>query len=791
MRNHGIVKRSAVAVAIVWCFAADPVRPAAAFEPAQEAAAGGEGCACEARLLTVDGRQRLYRVCAPDAVDTQRPVILYLHDRGGSAAASCRGSRWHELGAEKGFITVYGQGCNRADEECVQSRPSGWNAEAVDSGERIDDVAYLRAVVSDVSTVAKVDPTRIHAVGLGEGADMALLLACRAADVFAAIAPINGAPKFAGCGAGEHLSVFPVHGERDDIAPWEGCCAAPLKIGRAPHYVQGCGEFATCRSGVEWSPPVLTGDHPVAALLGFDDLPGLDGVAQDICKGGFGGFEPRDCPDGIPSGVGRCYGVETCGSGPGPVRSEILGLVLAKGRHDLPSLDRQIDLQAYVWRRLETARKALFTVSCPHTVAEVYATPIDPAIPNGTIQRCAPLPSLSKAEIAAAIEPGSPGLVVKTGVSQLLVSYRTELVPGVPAVTTAVLVLPDEALPGPLPVIVGGHGLAGIADACAPSLVSGVKRVTHGWASVGYPSILPDYAGLGGVGVQPSFSTVSVALSLLDGARALLGATRSGATDGRVALVGHSQGGGGSLIAQGLARHYAPDLELAAVVSAASGYEPANPLVSARFPDDDITGGDGAERAIAAAGVYSAFAAVAGEAKAAAVFQPAIRLFTVTVLKSYCLEAIPILNCSGPQLAALCAANRYTPPRTVGEMFTPEALAGIVACLDKQPACTPESKAVVDLLDFNKTPLDPDGPDPLLLAGSNDTVFPPERMACSVRTIEQGFGLNPQVCVSADDHNSIVATQLAFEQEWVKAKLAGDDLPVCPQTLTLPPCPLP
>jgi poly(3-hydroxybutyrate) depolymerase len=401
---------------IMLCFGAYPVAIASADDVMDEAAMAAGGCSCEATTLTVDGRRRMYRVCAPEASDTQLPLIVYLHDGLGSAADSCSRSRWHELGTEKGFITVYGQGCDSGEEECVKSRHNGWNNEAVDSERAVDDVAYVRAVVTHVSTQKKVDPTRIHAVGLGQGADMALLLACRASDLFAAVAPINGAPKFVECAASNQLQVFPVNGEKDDIAPWQGCCAARLK-GRSPHYVNGCSAFQTCGGGVEWSPPVLTGDHPVAMMLGFDDLSGLEGVARSVCGSGFAGFTPRDCPGGIPPDAGTCYGVETCGMGPGPFHGEILGLRVAKGRHGLQSLDRSFDLRAYLLERLENARKALFSIACNDTIEDVYGTPIETAlgVPDGTVLRCAPLSRLTAEVLTQQLVAQGYNVPVHTG----------------------------------------------------------------------------------------------------------------------------------------------------------------------------------------------------------------------------------------------------------------------------------------------------------------------------------------------------------------------------------------
>ena len=62
-------------------------------------------------------------------------------------------------------------------------------------------------------------------------------------------------------------------------------------------------------------------------------------------------------------------------------------------------------------------------------------------------------------------------------------------------------------------------------------------------------------------------------------------------------------------------------------------------------------------------------------------------------------------------------------------------------------------------------------------------------VACSVKNMEQSFDLRPDVCVSSNTHFDIAQAQTAYQLEWVKAKLAGDTPPPCPENLTLPACP--
>ncbi|MGF1639945.1 MAG: PHB depolymerase family esterase [Rhodospirillales bacterium] len=759
------------------------------------ATAAAADCPCPSGEVTVDGRPRAYRVCVPADADDRLPVLMHLHDQGESAERACQSTGWHRLGSRAGFITVYLQGCAADGGSCTDSDGFAWNDAAVDRHSGVDETAYVRAVLAKVASEHRLDATRVHAVGLGQGGNVASLLACRAADVFAAVAPVNAAAKFAACSTGDTViddpvSVFPVNGDLDRTAPWQGCCPANARPPRSRFHIRGCERLPVCAPGDAWSPPVLGGFHPLAASLGYDDLPGLEGVAERLCTTNPAPFAPRPCPQEVGTRQATCYGVEECGVRPEPAQSEVLGLRLAAGRHNWQQLEDVLDLKGYLWARFSAVRKDPQALACDQSADDVYATPVSEAekVAPGAILRCASLPPISATQLAWMLKLGAPGVEVLTGVSRFLVSYRTGLTADAPAVGSAVIVLPDQPAPGPLPLIVGGHGTAGVADTCAPSK-TGVIPLVLAWAATGYPAVMPDYAGLGTEGMQPTGSLTAVALSQLDAARALRRKAPVGLVDSRVVLAGHSQGGAGALVAQGLARNYAPDLNLAAVVAFGALYDPAHPLRPARFPNADISGAGGVFRAIAATAVYSAAAVVRGEDAAAAVFQPAIRDFTVNTLGDHCaMETIALLGCAPGSAADRCAAAGYGPPRTVGELFAPETLSGLAPCLGGPGVCTDDYRAMVELTD-NAVPLDDNGADMLLLAGSYDFVVPPISVACSVKSMQASFGLDPDVCVSTNGHFDIAQAQTAYQMAWVKAKLAGEEPPACPQALTLPACP--
>jgi polyhydroxybutyrate depolymerase len=56
----------------------------------------------------------------------------------------------------------------------------------------IDDVGFARAIVQAIAAEANVDRARVYATGHSNGGNMASQLSCKAADLFAGVAPVAG-----------------------------------------------------------------------------------------------------------------------------------------------------------------------------------------------------------------------------------------------------------------------------------------------------------------------------------------------------------------------------------------------------------------------------------------------------------------------------------------------------------------------------------------------------------------------------------------------------------------------
>jgi alpha-beta hydrolase superfamily lysophospholipase len=143
------------------------------------------------------------------------------------------------------------------------------------------------------------------------------------------------------------------------------------------------------------------------------------------------------------------------------------------------------------------------------------------------------------------------------------------------AVSGVVVAPPGAAPPAGRPVVVWGHGSAGLADRCAPShwgLMGAFGPWLGGLLQQGVVVAATDYQGLGTPGLARSAIGLSAGRAVLDVARAARGLDAAGAGD-RVVLHGHSEGGHAVLWAAELAAAYAPELQVLGVAASAPGAE--------------------------------------------------------------------------------------------------------------------------------------------------------------------------------------------------------------------------
>ncbi len=136
------------------------------------------------------GESRTFIVHVPSSYSatTPAPVILDFHPLGGSGSQQESSSGWKAKCDSVGCIAIY------PDSSKSKAGDNSWNAGyCCDNAEKnqVDDVGFAKDIIKWIEANACVDPKRIYASGGSNGGGMTYRMACDAADVIAAVAPVD------------------------------------------------------------------------------------------------------------------------------------------------------------------------------------------------------------------------------------------------------------------------------------------------------------------------------------------------------------------------------------------------------------------------------------------------------------------------------------------------------------------------------------------------------------------------------------------------------------------------
>jgi polyhydroxybutyrate depolymerase len=212
------------------------------------------------RTLESGGVARTYRVHAPPGFGgtTPVPLVVDIHGLGSNSAQQEGISGMKAMSDQHGFLVAYPDGLDNA-----------FNAGICCGNTDVDDVGFLRTMVSRVEGEATVDPSRVYVTGLSNGGAMTQRLACDAADLFAAAAPMAFPIPFkprTGCQPSRSMPVLTFMGltdvlvrydgqafgtAPDTFAYWrdiDGCTGTPTRVDSGKSY---CETYTTCDLGTQ------------------------------------------------------------------------------------------------------------------------------------------------------------------------------------------------------------------------------------------------------------------------------------------------------------------------------------------------------------------------------------------------------------------------------------------------------------------------------------------------------------------------------------------------------------
>jgi polyhydroxybutyrate depolymerase len=163
-------------------------------------------------IATKDG-ERTAIVVHPTTATGKAALVVMLHGGLGSAKQAEDKYHWDDEATRDGFVVAYPNGVNAT-----------WNAgECCGAAKRqnVDDVGFLHALVSQLERTDGVDPSRVYAVGMSNGAMMTYTWACHDPGELAGIGPVAGA-LVADCPNPRPITVVAIHGTADENVPING-----------------------------------------------------------------------------------------------------------------------------------------------------------------------------------------------------------------------------------------------------------------------------------------------------------------------------------------------------------------------------------------------------------------------------------------------------------------------------------------------------------------------------------------------------------------------------------------
>jgi polyhydroxybutyrate depolymerase len=176
--------------------------------------------------ITAGGIERGYIVHVPPRAQTAPAVVLNFHGGGGNAGAQQKYTRMDALADREGFLAVYPNGTG-----VMKRKLLTWNAGpccGYAQKNKIDDVAFVAALLDDLAARIDYDRARVYATGHSNGAMMAYRLAQDLSERIAAIAPVGGTLLTDTIKARRPMPILHIHSVDDPRALYRGGLGPPF-----------------------------------------------------------------------------------------------------------------------------------------------------------------------------------------------------------------------------------------------------------------------------------------------------------------------------------------------------------------------------------------------------------------------------------------------------------------------------------------------------------------------------------------------------------------------------------
>jgi polyhydroxybutyrate depolymerase len=155
------------------------------------------------------------------SADNPAPLLLDLHGFMGDGLSQQRFSRLSNIARENGFVYAAPDGLpNSNGDQYWNASKACCNFDRTD----VDDAAFLKSLIDEISIKVAIDPKRIYIFGHSNGAFMSYKFACTYPNTVAAIVGVAGAMDLVGndCAISSPVSVLEIHGTADAVIGFTG-----------------------------------------------------------------------------------------------------------------------------------------------------------------------------------------------------------------------------------------------------------------------------------------------------------------------------------------------------------------------------------------------------------------------------------------------------------------------------------------------------------------------------------------------------------------------------------------
>ncbi len=170
--------------------------------------------ALSAHAIDVGGVRRTYETYVPATLAKPAPLLLAFHGHFGTGKGMARLTGLDAVADRRGFVVVYPDGLDR-----------GWNDGRPGGRNTADDLGFTKALIARVLERYPIDPKRVYATGMSNGATFVQYLGCSMAGTFAALATVDGSMIAADepqCHPSRPVSMLTIAGTDDPIMPFGG-----------------------------------------------------------------------------------------------------------------------------------------------------------------------------------------------------------------------------------------------------------------------------------------------------------------------------------------------------------------------------------------------------------------------------------------------------------------------------------------------------------------------------------------------------------------------------------------